>query len=115
MGLFHAFKYILAFKQVTLDQPQLKPKQPKAVRWLSHDAACDTMRQIVPCVITALEHEAEVNDEDKAVGLLRKVNKWDFVAILHMMCDVLPHLSALSKRFQVLELSMFARRTNVDE
>ena len=59
------------------------------------------MKQILPCVISALEHEAEVNQEDKAIGLLRKVNHWRFVAVLYTMCEVLPHLSMLSRHFQV--------------
>ncbi|XP_070536911.1 zinc finger protein 862-like [Ptychodera flava] len=34
--------------QVSMENPVLKPEQAKAVRWLSHENACNTLREIYP-------------------------------------------------------------------
>ena len=87
-----------------MEQPRLKPKQPKSVRWLSHGAACDTMKKIPPCVVVHLDKEAAENNDPQAFGLKRLIECWEFVAALNVMCDILPHLSTLSKYFQVMNL-----------
>ncbi|XP_078000900.1 zinc finger protein 862-like [Glandiceps talaboti] len=90
--------------QKTMENPVLKPKQAKAVRWLSHDAACDTLRKIYPCVVMSLHREASERNDVKAHGFVKIVEDWQFIATLYMMCDLLPHLSALSRYFQKSDL-----------
>ena len=41
-------------------------------------------------------------DEPQAAGLSSFIQTYEFVATLHMMCDILPVLSALSRAFQVV-------------
>ena len=41
-----------------LQTPELKLKQPTDTRWLSHNAACQTLVKVVPAVITSLEQKA---------------------------------------------------------
>ncbi|KAL5022022.1 hypothetical protein ScPMuIL_001177 [Solemya velum] len=88
------------------ENPQLKPKQPKAMRWLSHDKACDTLRQILPSVIVSLEREAQEKGDSLALGLAKNVQTLQFVATLYTMCDILPQLSILSKCFQESSLEL---------
>ncbi|KAJ8043866.1 hypothetical protein HOLleu_11156 [Holothuria leucospilota] len=86
--------------QESLEDPVLKPKRALTTRWLSHDHACSTMRQIITSVIISLGREAAEKDNPKAIGLLKLASQWKFVATLHMMCDILPKLSELPRRFQ---------------
>lgn len=82
--------------------PALKPKQVKAVRWLSYKQACDTMRHILPCVVMSLHSEAsDERNDSQALRFIKQVECWRFVACLHMLCDILPALATLSPNFQV--------------
>ncbi|KAL5021839.1 hypothetical protein ScPMuIL_000994 [Solemya velum] len=87
--------------QTVCENPQLKLKQPKAMRWFSYDKTCDTLRQILPSVIVNLEREAQEKGDSLALGLAENDQTLQFVATLHTMCDILPQLSILSKCFHV--------------
>ena len=75
-------------------------KEAKDVRWLSHDQAVQTIQITLPAVLTALEQEGTENGEPVAIGLVRVMKCYEFVACLYLMCDVSPHLSHLSRLFQ---------------
>ena len=49
-----------------------------------------------PAVCVSLSREAKERGDALAVGLSNVVRKYDFVASLYMMCDVLPVVSRLS-------------------
>ncbi|KAJ8043867.1 hypothetical protein HOLleu_11159 [Holothuria leucospilota] len=100
--------------QESLEDPVLKPKRALTTRWLSHDHACSTVRQIITSVIISLGREAAEKDNPKAIGLLKLASQWKFVATLHMMCDILPKLSELS-RFQVHDAFTKAVIYNIEE
>ena len=51
-------------------------------------------------MVTSLQREAEERSDAKAVGLSSLMCHYKFVATLHLLCDVLPHVSYLSKCFQ---------------
>ena len=53
-----------------LQTPELKLKQPADTRWLSHDAACQTLVKVLPAVITSLEREAGERGQALAIGSL---------------------------------------------
>lgn len=92
---------VFFYIQEALKDPVLKPKRALTTRWLSHDHACTTMRQIITSVIISLQREVTERCDAKATGLLRLVANWKFVATLYAMCDILPQLTILSKSFQV--------------
>ena len=75
--------------------------EAKDVRWLSHDKATTTLRRCLPSVYKSLDREAEERNDARAAGLAKFSQNYQFVLTLHMMCDVLPHLSDLSKAMQV--------------
>ena len=83
-----------------MEQPRLKPKQPKSVRWLSHDAARDTMKKILPSIVISLHKEAAGRKDPVAIGLVKLCECWEFVIVLNLMCDTLSQLSSLSRFFQ---------------
>lgn len=70
-------------------------------RWLSHDRAVSAVGQCLPALITSLEREASERSGATAAGLSIFVKNPNFIASIYMMSDVLPHLSRLSKSFQV--------------
>lgn len=94
--------------QELLDSPVLKMKEAKDVRWLSHDNAIQTLRRTLPAVLIALEREASEKEEPVAIGLVKVMKHYEFVSCLYLMCEVLPHLSHLSRLFQAeyIQLSM---------
>ncbi len=89
-----------------LGTPELKLKKALDTRWLSHDAACQTLMRILPAVIASLEREASERGEAIAVGLSRVVQTFKFIATLYMMCDVLPKVARLSRIFQLSAIDL---------
>ena len=83
-----------------LQTPELKLKKPLDTRWLSHDAACQTLVKVLPAVITSLEREASERGDALAIGLCKVVKQYNFISTLYMMCDILPPVSRLSRMFQ---------------
>ncbi|CAG2186740.1 unnamed protein product [Mytilus edulis] len=89
--------------QEILQEPVIKITEAKDVRWLSHDKAVQSIRRCFPSIITSLEREAKERGDAQALGLATFVQKFDFIATLYMMCDLLPPLSQLSKALQAWE------------
>ena len=86
--------------QEVLDDPSIKCKLAKDVRWLSHDMAIEAMLCTLPSLLVSLDREASENDEPTAHGLLKFMKGYKFAACAYLLLDVLPHLSRLSKIFQ---------------
>ena len=82
-------------------------------RWLSHNAACQTLKKVLPAVIVSLEREAEERGEALAVGLCKVVQKYNFIATLYMMCDALPKVSRFSQIFQQSTIDMSELHSHV--
>ena len=93
------------FLQEVLDEIQLKLKQPKDVRLLSHDAATSALYRSLRSVLVHLN-----SDMNKGVVMARALWGWlhtyKAIATLYLLCDILPHLSALSKCFQQKSLDL---------
>lgn len=86
--------------QEVLNEPSLKLSQAKDVRWLSHEKAVNNLRKCLSAVIISLEREATERTCVEAHGLAVFVQKYEFVATLFMLSDVLPPLAQLSRAFQ---------------
>ena len=91
----HCRNMILSKKAKKMVYHRLK----KAVhtRWLSFDAAVGSVYNDLLAILVAL---SELSDDATAEGLLKKMKKPQFLAILYLMKTVLPILSRLSKLFQ---------------
>ena len=94
--------------QEVLNDPNIKCKQAKDVRWLSHDMAIKALIRTLPSLFISLDREASENNEPTAHGLLKFMKTYKFVACAYLLSDVLPHLSRLSKIFhkQNVDLSL---------
>ena len=82
--------------QDVLNDLQIKTAEAKDVRWLSHERACLNLRRCLPSIITSLEREALERHDAHALGLATFVKKYNFVATLLVLCDVLHALALLS-------------------
>lgn len=92
MATLHAIQGIL-------NDPQIKCRQAKDVRWLSHDNAIKALVGSLPSLLVSLDRKASENSEPTAHGLLKFMKSYKFVATMYLLSDVLPHLSRLSKNF----------------
>jgi hypothetical protein len=93
--------HFMCFQKV-LNEPQLKLKQAKDVRWLTHCNAVEALRKSYKSVVFSLSREASERSCATAAGLHTFVTKYFFIARIQMMSDILPHLNILSKLFQVI-------------
>ncbi|XP_052249683.1 zinc finger protein 862-like [Dreissena polymorpha] len=84
--------------QILLMLPELKYAEVHSVRWLSMEHAVQVVYRTYPALVMALEREAAF--EPAAKGLLQDVNQFKFIAITHLMMDILPQMTLLSKKFQ---------------
>ena len=78
------------------NDPVLKCKQAKHVRWLSHDLPIKAVIRTLLSLLVCLEHEASQDNEPTAQGLLKFMKCYKFVACAYLLSDILPHLSRLS-------------------
>jgi hypothetical protein len=86
--------------QNILGDPEINLKEAKDVRWLSHNNAVQSLRRSLPSVVASLEREATERGEPMAIGLVKMIKSYDFVASLYLFCDVLPQICRLSLVFQ---------------
>ncbi|XP_006813061.1 zinc finger protein 862-like [Saccoglossus kowalevskii] len=89
--------------QTTLREQELKLLQPSSTRWLSVDLSVTRLKNIFASVLMSLDCEGEERSDAKAVGLQNLMSSWRFIATMLLMCDLLPHVSRLSKAFQASE------------
>ena len=87
------------------NDPRLKLTEAKDVRWLSHERAVSNLRRCLPSVIASLEREASERHDVQALGHARFVRKYEFVATLLMLSDILPPLASLSCAMQREDLN----------
>ena len=92
--------------QEMLDEPKLYLVDAVDTRWLSTDQACRSLHRCLPSVLSTLGNEAAQKANPVAIGLNKILGNYMFVATLHLMCDVLPLLSRLSKVFQTATIDI---------
>ena len=83
--------------QEVLNDPSIKCKLAKDIRWLSHDMAIKAVIRTLPSLCASLDLEASENNETTAHEFMKG---YKFVACAYLLSDVLPHLSRLSRIFQ---------------
>ena len=86
--------------QEVLNDPVIKCKQAKDVRWLSHENAIKAVVRSLPSLLVSLDREASENGEPTALGLYKFMKSYKFVASVYLLSDILPHLGCLSRIFQ---------------
>ena len=86
--------------QALVNHPQLKMIKPGNTRWMAHDRSVKAIRCSMRPLIDTFEHIHEDTVEPEALGMLRTMKTYKFVATLMMLMDVLPVLTCLSRALQ---------------
>ncbi len=86
--------------QALINHPQLKMIKPSDTRWLAHDRYVKAIRCSMRPLIDTLEHIHQDTGEPEALGMLRTMKTYNFVATPIMLSDVLPVLTCLSRALQ---------------
>ena len=89
-------------------------KQPTDTRWLSYEAAVDSLRKCLPSVKLVCEQEANSGDAT-ALGLATQITKPHFIAMLLFMSDLLTLLANLSRSLQVSTLNLLCVEAHVQD
>ena len=95
--------------QKVLDDPVIKLKQAKDVRWLSHESVISSILRTFQSLVASLEREGSERGEAAAVGLVKFVKTY-FVACCKLLSKVLPHINRLSLLFQREDVNLSAIR-----
>ena len=76
---------------------------PSSTRWLSIDHCVNKLKACFCSIVLSLEREGERRSDAKAIGLHGLITQYRFVCTMLLLCDALPHLSRMSKCFQMTE------------
>ena len=84
--------------EALFDKPALKLRKPAETRWL----ACDEVKKRLHPLSITLQHIASRYSSDvTALGLATHLSKYNFIAGVFFMSEILPILSHLSRIFQI--------------
>ena len=73
-----------------------KVQDPSPTRWLALGKCAVGLKKILPSVLISLSRESEERGEIVAAGLYHMMTKIEFIAILLLLCDILPNVNILS-------------------
>ena len=76
---------------------------PCTTRWLSTERSVTRLKSCYTSVVFSLHREAEQRSDAKALGLSNLISEYRFVCTMLLLCDVLPHITYLSKAFQIAD------------
>jgi len=85
---------------------QIKMKQTFHTRWLSFEGAVDAILQNYDALVSCLEMDVAEGCDPTASGLLTFISDYQFLAVSHMLSDVLRVLGTLSRVFQTRDLDL---------
>lgn len=96
------------------NQPSVTVKQPTETRWLSCEAAVNSLRKCLSSVKAVCEQEA-IKGDATALGLATQISKSNFIALLLFMSDLLSLLANLSRCLQVSTLNLLSVEQHVQD
>ena len=110
-NLYKYYKYSsnnsssLSAVQKAFGDKQLKVKQAKHHRWLSHDQAVTAIVRSYRSLVTDLSQHG-ISQDPKGHGLLKGIQDPLIIQTLFLLADILPHLASLSLHFQQTNLTI---------
>ena len=87
--------------QSLLQEKHIKILEPCVTRWLSIEHSVHRIKDCYVSIVLSLEREGTERCEAKAIGLSQLILEYRFVCTMLLLCDVLPHITHLSKCFQI--------------
>lgn len=91
--------------QKVLDSPELKIKEVHEIRWLAFNDALWAVFHSYQVLVTYFRKNRKLQKERE---LLEKLLDYRFVAAMHMMMDIIPHLAQLCLLLQKSDLDIAA-------
>ena len=89
--------------QKTLEEKG-KVANPAETRWLALGQCTVKLKNILTSVLLSLESESEERGDITATGMYHLMIKFEFLATLILLCDVLPTINRLSEMLQMSKL-----------
>lgn len=74
---------------------------PCTTRWLSVDRSVNRLKACFKFVVISLQRESQERSDARALGVVSLTCEFRFIATMLLLCDTLPHVSHLSKCFQI--------------
>jgi len=93
------YERLKALQQLTSD-PLLRLRNPRDLRWLSHENAVNSIIRVLPSLLHAFQTDATEYHEVNAIGLQKITFSREFVASLQLFSEVLPLVNGVSRVFQ---------------
>lgn len=87
--------------QSFIQEKQGKILEPCSTRWLSIERSVHRIKDCFISIVLSLEREGSERSDAKAIGLSKLVVEYRFVCTMLLLCDTLPHVTHLSKCFQI--------------
>ncbi|XP_077983943.1 uncharacterized protein C17orf113-like [Glandiceps talaboti] len=106
-NIFNFFKYsatryqrLRELNKILNTEDVLSLKEPCSVRWLSFGRAVKGIYDNWPALVMEFDEEASQRDNAVASGLLKQIKQYSFLAITHLLMDVLPIMDRCNLVFQ---------------
>ena len=85
--------------QAILEDPKLQCKELHNVRWFSMYSALETVCRTWGSLATYFETEMEQANDSTAKGFFKKMSSIVFIAVTHLLMDIIPKITQLSLFF----------------
>ena len=85
---------------------QLRLRKPLDVQWLSHYQALSRVFEIFPAIMQSLQDIYENDDNEEAYDLLAKIERFNFLSLVCVLCDILKIINRPEIYFQKKILSI---------
>ncbi|XP_064624543.1 uncharacterized protein C17orf113-like [Lineus longissimus] len=90
--------------QCMLDHPEMKMIKPSDTRWIAYQRSVTAVRKSLVPLQASLEHFHADSGDPEAKGVLKTMNTLKFVAMIHIMSDLLEPVTRLSRVMQAKTL-----------
>ena len=112
--LLTIWKYIITFQkaeklteiQAELNAPELKMQKPSDTRWLAQERAVRAIRRSLPSLVSTFEEIYEETGDAEAHGIASLLTKYNTVACIYMLSDVLHTVAKLQGSLQGKEVDL---------
>ena len=99
--------------QILENKPALKLRKPADTRWLACEEAVQVVKKSLQPLAITLEELSHSGDAT-ALGLATLLKRYEFIAGVFFMAEILPILSRLSKTFQLENLNFASVKPALD-
>ena len=96
----------LAEVQAELNSPELKMLKPSDTRWLARERAVRAVRRSLPALVNTFEEIYEETGDAEAHGIASLLTKYNTVACIYMLSDVLHTVAKLQGSLQGKEVDL---------